>query len=272
MKDYQESNKSNQKRYAIKFVYRIDDIHPRMMWSRFNEIMDIFSDHGVVPLLGVIPDNKDQSLMFEKRNPRFFDIIKNMRDEGKIEISQHGYHHLYTTTQKSANQRFYGRVSPSEFVGLSYKEQYDMLKHGKEILRSHDIESDIWMAPSHTSDKNTFKALKALGFKYVTDGISLYPYKKSGLLFVPQQVWQPKKEFAFGVFTVCIHLDDLTDQDVEDIRRHVSSDAEIINFSEAADMGLKWYFPLANTLYKSKRIIYHNVIRRYREKKIDRTL
>lgn len=251
----------------VKYLYRIDDIHPRMMWDRFEQIMELFGEYDTVPLLGLIPDNQDESLMFDPENPDYHDIIKELVGSGRAQICQHGYRHVYTTVQASVNQYMYGRVSPSEFANLSYETQYEMIKKGRQILQSGGHFTDSWMAPSHTNDKKTYRALKNLGFKYVTDGIALFPYKKYGLVFIPQQIWEPKKEFGCGVFTICLHLDDLTDELIDEIRQHLGSDDEIISFEEAVDLPRFWYYPIFNNIYKGKRIVYFHIVRRYREHK-----
>ena len=255
---------------AIKFVYRIDDIHPAMMWDRFEEMMTLFELHHVVPLLGIIPDNRDQTLNFDAPDPNFFRKIKDMVDLGKVEICQHGYQHVYATKQKSVNQILYGRVSNSEFVGIPYEKQYQMIRKGKEILESNGLFTETWMAPSHTNDRNTFRALKKLGFKYVTDGIALYPYQQYGLIFVPQQIWNPKREFAFGLYTICLHLNDLSDESIREIKKHLKSGDEIISFSEAAQTPRRWFHKGLNVLYKMKRILSYRGVRYIRN--IKRTL
>lgn len=263
MKKYLKSPKNP----SLKYIYRVDDIHPRMLWERFYTLMDLFKEYEVVPLLGIIPDNKDDSLNYEEENPLYWKLIKEMVEKGEIEICQHGYQHIYSTIQKSINQNLYGRVSPSEFANLSYDVQLKKIKKGREILESYGLYTDIWMAPSHTNDKNTFRALKNLGFRYITDGISVYPFKKHGLTFIPQQIWEPKREFISGIFTICLHLDDLTDELIEDIKNHLKSEDEIISFSEATKLENRLSHSFLNTAYKGKRIAYYHVIRRIRHLK-----
>lgn len=263
MKKYLKNPRSRK----IKYIYRIDDIHPRMLWGRFYTLMDLFKDYEVVPLLGIIPDNKDDSLNYEEENPSYWKLIKEMVEKGEIEICQHGYQHIYSTIQNSINQNLYGRVSPSEFANLPYETQLKKIGLGQEILKSYGLHTDIWMAPSHTNDKNTFRALKNLGFKYITDGISVYPFKKHGLTFIPQQIWEPKKEFISGVFTICLHLDDLTDELIEEIKNHLKSEDDIISFSEATKLENRLYHGILNIAYKGKRIAYYHVIRRIRRLK-----
>lgn len=247
----------------LRYVYRIDDIHPAMMWGRFWEVMNLLEKHQVVPLLGIIPDNQDQTLNFEDPNPMFDDVIIRLIREKKAEICQHGYQHVYKTQQRSINQRLYGRVSASEFAGIPYEEQYNMIKAGKERMASRGLYTDTWMAPSHTNDHNTYRALKELGFRYVTDGIGVYPYEQYGLRFVPQQIWLPRREFPFyfGVFTICLHLNDLSEAGMNRIKEHVKSNDEIISFSEAANLPLTRGRQWMNALYKIKRLTYFKAAR-----------
>lgn len=250
---------------TINYIYRIDDIHAKMDWNTFNQIMQIFRDAQVVPLLGLVPDNQDEFLNYGKENREYYSIIRQMIANGEIEVSQHGYRHLYCSKQHSINQILYGRSANSEFCGLSYEEQLEMIRSGKQILMENGItEPDIWMAPSHTNDHNTLKALKDLGFRYVTDGIGLYPFYRQGLKFIPQQIFHPRKVFPFGVYTICLHLFDLDEEMMQLIREHVNNQNNIISFRDALEIKLKWYYGFGNLLYKSKRVLYFHVVRRYR--------
>ena len=50
------------------------------------------------------------------------------------------------------------------------KEQKEKLLLGKAALENEGIYTDTFMAPGHSYDRNTLKALKTIGFEYVTDG------------------------------------------------------------------------------------------------------
>lgn len=73
----------------------------------------------------------------------------------------------------------------SEFAGKSYEEQYRLLESGQKKLLDRGIETKLFMAPGHTFDKMTLRALKALGFTHVTDGFGDLPYVRSGMTFLP---------------------------------------------------------------------------------------
>ncbi len=230
-------------------IYRIDDAAPGMNWANFNRFIELFKKYRVVPLVGVVPDNKDPNLTVQKEEPRFWDIIKKLKDDGIIEVSQHGYQHKYTTKLIQPFQRFCGFKPQSEFYGLSYRRQYEMLKAGKSIFAQHGIKVDVFMSPGHSFDSNTKKALKALEFRAVTDGIGLYPVRSDGLIFIPQQKWSPVKS-GVGVKTICLHLNSVDDSLYRKVEEHLRSDKNIVPFSSALKYEAKGYHLLANSLYK----------------------
>jgi Uncharacterized protein conserved in bacteria (DUF2334) len=60
------------------------------------------------------------------------------------------------------------------------------------------------MAPSHSFDRETERALRETKFRAVTDGLALYPFLRDGLPFVPQ-VFSVPPPMLFGVFTFLVH-------------------------------------------------------------------
>ena len=221
-----------------------------MNWDNFYEFLELFKKYNVVPLLGVVPDNKDPNLSVAEKEDRFWEIIKKLCEEGTVEISQHGYRHLYTTKKIQLFYRICGFQTQSEFYGIGYKKQYEMIKKGKEIINKHGIDVDIWMAPAHSYDKNTVKALKALGFKAATDGIGLFPVKRGGIMFVPQQVWCPEKS-RMGVKTICLHLNNANGELYKKVENHLKSDRNIVSFSSVLDYKTSVHHYIINHLYKA---------------------
>ena len=216
-----------------KYVFRMDDICPSMKWSSFTTLMGIFEKHQVVPLLGIVPENKDPHLKVENDNPKFWEIMKNLMAMGQIEVAQHGTYHEYISSSKGILAEDFGFPSRSEFAGLPYEIQLKRLSAGKKALEQHEIFTTYFMAPSHSFDVNTLRALKTLGFVAVTDGVSKFPYRNHDLVFVPQMHWSPRK-IKRGIQTICIHSNEISQKQIEKIATFLDRhDKNVIKFSEA---------------------------------------
>ena len=46
----------------MKTTVRMDDITPNMDWEKFLEFKALLDEHGIRPLIGVVPDNRDENL------------------------------------------------------------------------------------------------------------------------------------------------------------------------------------------------------------------
>jgi hypothetical protein len=70
------------------------------------------------------------------------------------------------------------------------------------------VKPDLWIAPAHTFDENTIKALSLLGIRTISDGFHFRPHTDHrGVLWIPQQLGNFHR-MPFGLWTVCIHLND----------------------------------------------------------------
>ena len=137
----------NRNRYL--FV-RIDDVCPGMNIVKFEKTLKLLDEYNIRPLLGIVPNNQDLSLNNENLISNFWEYVLDLKKKGFV-VSQHGYNHVYVTDCSGIlkiNKR-------SEFAGLSYQNQYDKLKSGKKILEQNDLDTDVFMAPSHSYDKTT---------------------------------------------------------------------------------------------------------------------
>ena len=157
-----------------------------MDWQKFERIQNLFFEYGIKPIIAVIPDNQDEKIKINPPDSAFWQKIKELGNRGWI-IAMHGYQHKYA----QENGGILKIHAKSEFAGLPHQEQYDKIKKGKEILENHGIKTDIFIAPGHSFDKNTLKALKENGFNAISDGIALYPFKKYDIIWVPQIAWLP---------------------------------------------------------------------------------
>lgn len=164
----------------MKLTFRIDDVTPTMDWERFYVTLDMLSSYGIKPMLGVIPFCKDEKLLKYPENKNFWNEIKKLSEEGYL-IALHGYEHLYMTEKAG----IFPVNSYSEFAGLSYEKQYEKIKEGKKILEDHGINTDVFMAPAHSFDENTCRALLDNGIHYVTDGFGKHCYERYGVTFLP---------------------------------------------------------------------------------------
>lgn len=186
---------------------RIDDITPDMDWEKFQTFKGILDGLGIKPLIGVVPDNKDGNLHRMKAVDDFWKYIKELQDAGWC-IAMHGYQHIYTTSK--------GGLFPlnrfSEFAGISLSEQSKMIKRGVEILKRHGIETEIFMAPAHSYDKNTLKALRESGFNKITDGFGNKPYRRNEMTFYPISFMVSRSlKKKNGVTTIVVHTNEISD-------------------------------------------------------------
>lgn len=202
-------------------MIRLDDITPDMDWERFNQAREIFERYHIHPLIGVVPDNQDANLHKKERKTEFWKIIRTLQSEG-WEVAQHGTYHVYETE----NAGILGINPFSEFAGLSYEAQLHKLQAGKKILEENGIKTDIFMAPGHTYDKNTLKALKECGFKVVTDGLYKEPYHEEEILFIPCRLRGLKK--PSGIDTICLHTNLMSGKDMEELESFCRANKDVI--------------------------------------------
>ncbi len=169
----------------MKIAVRLDDITSDMDWKRFLKFKELLDRYQVKPLIGVVPKNRDENLIKDEKENEcrpadFWEYVKELEKEGWV-IAMHGLYHIYTTNK--------GGLFPlnnfSEFAGVPLEKQKEMLTEGKRILREKGIETDLFMAPAHSYDICTLKALQETGFTALTDGFGERPYYFKGLKFYP---------------------------------------------------------------------------------------
>lgn len=214
-------------------IFRLDDITPDMDWNRFYRVKAIFDKYKVKPLIGVVPDNGDENLRRGEWHEDFWEYIRSLERDG-WQIAQHGYRHVYETKDSG----LLGLKKASEFAGLPYEVQYEKIRAGRDILQKKGLNVTIFMAPGHTYDRKTLKALKNLGFSCVTDGYADIPYYTRGLLFVPCRSARPK--ISRGVDTICLHCNELRENDYRELENFLEIYGnQVIPFSEVLDQ--LWY-------------------------------
>ncbi len=202
-------------------MIRLDDITPDMNMERFHRVKEVLDKYQICPLIGVVPQNRDETLHKVENDAEFWNLVKELQNCG-WKVAQHGTYHVYETSDSG----LLGINPFSEFAGLSYDIQLEKIQTGKKILEDNGIATDIFMAPGHTFDNNTLKALVECGFKVVTDGLYKKPYYEKGLLFVPCRLRGFKK--PDGIDTVCLHTNLMDEQDVKALETFCRNNREVI--------------------------------------------
>ncbi|RKM59809.1 DUF2334 domain-containing protein [Butyrivibrio sp. CB08] len=212
----------------MKITIRMDDITPDMDWNKFKKFKNLLDEHDIKPLIGVVPENRDRNLSKTEPREGFWNYVKELQEHGWI-VAMHGYNHVYTT--KKAGMFPVG--DKSEFAGLSYDRQYEMIKEGKQTLKARGIVTDIFMAPSHSFDKNTLRALKENGFYIVTDGFGIAPFRQHGLVFYPISVNKRKsfEDTRDGIVTFVYHANTMNDKDFDKLEKLLLS-GKVVSYTE----------------------------------------
>ena len=189
-----------------RYLIRLDDACPTFQYEKWKKFFDIFDKYEIKPIIAVIPDNRDSKLMTSAPMSHFWEKIKILEDKGYC-IALHGYQHLYS----SSHGGMLCLNAKSEFAGESYECQCSKLKVAQKIFKDHGFTPKVFVAPSHSFDNNTLKALKqTTSISIISDGITTRSFQKKGFQWIPCQLWYPIKKKS-GVWTICIHPETVTD-------------------------------------------------------------
>ena len=112
------------------YVFRLDDIAPNMHWENYHRVRQLFRKFGIMPLLGVIPDNRDPQLLRFPAvdNEEFWQEVRDAKQAG-WDIAQHGYQHVYVNRCAG----ILGASKASEFAQLPYDLQSEKIRRGRAI-------------------------------------------------------------------------------------------------------------------------------------------
>ena len=205
-----------------KYLVRFDDFCPTMNWVVWDQLEAILVKHDIKPLIAVVPDNQDQNLIVGPPLQEFWARVRAWQSAGWF-IALHGYQHQYITSD--AGLMHINKFS--EFSGLSYQEQHNKLMKGVAIFKEHGVRIDGWIAPAHSFDANTVKALLDLNINIISDGFYWRPVNKLGALWIPQQLWR-FRNMSYGLWTVCLHHNEYSAQAVQKFARDIEAYAPAI--------------------------------------------
>ena len=198
---------------SANYLVRFDDICPTMNWEVWSRVEAILQESGISPILAVIPDNRDESLMVGPPRVDFWAEVRKWQARGWT-IGLHGHQHTYLTKESG----IVGISPKSEFAGLPEQQQEAKLRAAIQIFHREGVTPEVWVAPSHSFDHATMAALKRIGLDVISDGLALAPHLDfSGALWVPQQLWKFRRRW-FGVWTVCFHHNFWTEADISRFR------------------------------------------------------
>ncbi len=216
------------------YLFRLDDITPTMHWGRFWGLLSVLLKSRVRPLLGLVPDNQDPALDVADERPDFWTVMRQLHSEGLVDIAQHGYQHtLRSRPGLQVIGRRFGIKEMSEFAGDSYASQLSRLDAGQRVLESEQLATPFFMAPNHSFDLNTLRALKTCGFSALSDGIALFPFERAGITLGPQQLWRPLW-MPCGVATICLHTNEMGPHEVGAVRAFLRTRPKLTCFAEQA--------------------------------------
>lgn len=191
-----------------KYIMRLDDAcprHDRDKWQRMEELLNAY---GVKPIVGIIPDCRDPQMEQYPEDPEFWDRARAWQSRGWA-MALHGWQHVYVTREGGLNpvhQR-------SEFAGLSLEKQKEKIAAGMEVFNAQGIKPVAFIAPSHTFDKDTLRALlECTDIRSISDTVARAPYNKYGFTFVPQQTGRARK-LNLDWVTFCYHPNVMGEED-----------------------------------------------------------
>jgi predicted deacetylase len=204
-------------RSGAQYLIRFDDICPTMNWSVWEEIEPLLLSVGIKPIMAVVPDNRDPTLVAGPARVDFWGRVRQWKDRGWC-IAMHGYQHVYVTSSAGV----LGLNERSEFAGLSRATQKEKIDSGLHKFRSEGLDPQVWVAPAHSFDRATLTVLKEGGFRVISDGYYFRPVvDDQGLVWIPQQLWRFRR-VPFGLWTVCFHVNSWSMRDVDRLRRDLT--------------------------------------------------
>jgi predicted deacetylase len=201
------------------YLLRIDDLCPTVHHRRWQRLAAAIREFNIRPILAVVPDNQDSALCSSPPDPAFWTQMREMQAAGAA-IAIHGYRHQCVHQGKSI-LKFHNHT---EFAGRSAEEQLEMLRAGLHMLRQEGLNPCLWVAPRHGFDWNTLAALRQEGIGYLSDGIARRPFRRGGVVWIPQQIWAPA-ERRKGLWTICLHPKSATGSVAQDLRAFLSHHA-----------------------------------------------
>jgi len=250
-----------------KYLVRLDDACETMNHEKWQRMEDLLDKYEIKPMVAVIPLNKDKA--FNHKNigrDAFWNKVKSWQNKD-WEIAQHGYTHEYVA--KSSGDFIVGN-NYSEFAGLLYEIQREKIKKGYAVFQEQGIAVKSWIAPAHTFDADTVRALKEESdISIISDSYALFPYTKNGFTWIPVQIANFRK-FPFGYWTICLHPNEFEEKDfirlekgIQQFKNQIIRTDEVKTYNGFLALFLNQLFQMSfNLAIRYKRKFYPNLKKR----------
>jgi len=187
---------------SARYVIRLDDACSTMHRKRWKRVEEVLDRYSIKPIAAVIPANRDPGMMFGPPDPGFWRQVGTWQNKG-WSIALHGYDHVYISSK--------GGLVPiedrSEFADVPIEIQRDKIRKGYKTFIQRGIRPHVWVAPAHSFDRNSLRALK--------------------------------EETNISLWTICLHPNTISDQKVKSLEHFVKENAgqiisviDIVRFSK----------------------------------------
>jgi len=200
-----------------KYIIRLDDACPVMDAGKWERMERLLEKYEIKPIAAVVPHCEDPDLDKGGHIVDFWGKVKGWEAKG-WEIALHGYNHVYTEKDPGLvpiNER-------SEFAGSPFEEQAVKIRSGYDIFLGNNIKPRIFVAPAHSLDENTLKALeKETDIRIISDGLAVRPYTFLGFRWIPQQLWK-FRPMPFGLWTICLHPNTMEEKDFQALEGNIA--------------------------------------------------
>lgn len=216
------------------YYIRLDDACEHRHLKNWDRIEDILDAHNIKPLVGIIPNCEDNTLLEYECDSNFWARVASWINKGWTP-ALHGYTHVYLTEEGGLNPV----QKRSEFAGLPIEIQKEKILKAVEILNAHGVDPKVFFAPSHTFDENTIAALKECSnIRIISDTVAAKPYKKYGMTFIPQQSGQVRK-LPLPTVTFCYHPNTMQDKDFDKLDVFIRENRALFRDFEAIETSRK---------------------------------
>ena len=244
------------------YLIRLDDANQFFDEKKWLRLEKIFDDLEIKPIVAVIPKNEDPELKNCFLKVDFWETVQRWQSKG-WSIAMHGFEHQFHQIDRSKS--IVPLHNRSEFVGLDLRKQSKKIKASLSIFKKNNVSPSVWVAPAHSFDSVTLNALtQETQIRTISDGLSIFPYKQNGFLFVPQQIWTIQYRL-FGVWTICLHPETMNNTDFEVLNKRLKRPFiryNITNLQKISDtdLGKKIIDKLYSFYFWQTRKLKHSIL------------